>query len=1026
MKIKFKKQEFQTDAVKSIINVFKGQKYLRNNKGIADFIKEKNLLNHNYLDESIYDYDVSFSNPIITLKKEEILENIREIQKENGIQESSYLSQKLGVVDLDVEMETGTGKTYVYIKSIYELNKIYGLSKFIVIVPSVAIREGVKKSFEMTADHFMTEYGKKIRYYIYNSKRLNEIENFASSDSIQVMIINMQAFNSRSNDARKIYEKLDQFQSRRPIDVIAKTRPVLILDEPQKMGGEATQQSLKNFKPLFSINFSATHREKHNLIYVLDAVDAYNKKIVKKIEVKGFSVKNLRGLNGFLYLENIIISSNKPPQAKLFFEIDYITKSINRESRLLKEGDNLFEKSNKMEQYKNGYLITNIDPINDTITFLNGLQLKIGEAVGDLQDNDLRRIQIRETIKSHIEKEITHFKHGIKVLSLFFIDEVSKYRQYDKSDKEINGLYGDIFEQEYNNIVAEYFDNEKIDDEYMKYLQTIDSSNTHKGYFSIDKKNRMVDSKIKRGSDISDDESAYELILRNKEKLLSFEEPTRFIFSHSALREGWDNPNIFQICTLRNTKSSIQKHQEVGRGLRLCVNQQGERIDSDIFDLSIHDINKLTVIANESYEDFVNGLQNEISETLYNRELYLTPEYFTNKKISDNFGNEVRINSKQGLELYKYLFKNDYISDDNLLKDKFIEEYSSKSLAKIHGELEKYSDSIHQLIIRTNNNFDAKKMFKDGNKSRIVENKINDNFYKKEFQNLWSLINKKYIYKVDFDSNELINKSIKSINNNLSITNIMYTVTTSEQKEELDRVDIETSSSFEKSKTRTEIIRASSNESTIKYDLIGKISENTNLKRSSVFKIISKISEDKKKSFQENPEEFISKISILINAEKAALTVEHIKYDTIEGTYDSNIFFENKKRVDFLNAFKANKHIRDYVFTDGFSGRSKERIFAEDLDSSDDVCVYAKLPKSFYIPTPVGNYSPDWAITFHDKGIKHIYFIAETKGTMDTLQLSKIEEIKIECAKKLFESLSEKRLKYAMVDSYMTMLSILK
>lgn len=1013
MKLKFKKQNFQIDAVDSIIKVLTGQPHIGRTEYKADFNKKIDLFNKE---------EVGFSNPNIIIKDEEILNNIKNIQTEQGIKQDNYLSKSLGRFDLDVEMETGTGKTYVYIKSIFELNKIYGMSKFIVVVPSIAIREGVKKTFELTADHFLEQYGKKIRFFIYNSKRLNEIESFSSSDSIQVMIINIQAFNANGADARKIYEELDVFQSRRPIDVIAKNRPVLILDEPQKMGGEATQESLKKFNPLFSINFSATHRTKHNLVYVLDAVDAFNMKIVKKIEVKGFTVKNLRGLNGYVYLQNIIVSPNTAPRVKLEFEINFKTKSINRETRILELGDNLYKKSNEMEQYKNGYVITDIDPYNNTIQFLNGTSIAIGEAIGDLSERDIRRIQIRETIKSHLGKEQFLYHMGIKVLSLFFIDEVAKYRQYDEKNNEMNSIYGDIFEEEYAIAIREYVE---LDNEYSKYLKNIKGNETHKGYFSIDKNKRAVDSTIKRGSDISDDESAYDLILKDKERLLSLEEPTRFIFSHSALREGWDNPNVFQICTLRYTKSGIQKHQEVGRGLRLCVNQEGDRIDSDIGDMSIHDINKLTVIANDSYEDFVKGLQEEISENLYERNLFLTPDYFRYKKVIDADGNEVRISQKQANDLYKYLIRNDYINELDSLNDTYTNAARNNTLAELPEELSHFKKSIHDLILKTKDDVDLGDMYSNANRTKIVDNKLNDNFYKKEFQALWNIINRKYVYTVKFDSKELVKNSISSINSNLSVTNLIYTISTSEQKKVIDRVDVEQGNSFLNKETKTEVVKIDVSNG-IKYDLISKISALTDLKRTTVFNILNNIEKEKFNLFRENPEEFITKTSALINNEKASLTIEHIVYDEVEGSYDSSIFFESKKEVDFKNAFKSKKHIKEYVFTDGTSSKSVERLFAEELDSSTEVSVYAKLPKSFFIPTPVGRYSPDWAIAFYDNGIKHIYFIAETKGSMDSLQLRRVEEYKIQCAKTLFKKLESERLKYVKVDSYMELISILK
>lgn len=572
MKFNFKIQQYQTDAVEAVVNIFKGQGlhervgYIRDMGTLEDSDKQLSFLAEDTAeDDELLDLENSmgYKNEAVQLTDTELLKNIHEMQTANNIRLSPNLIKELGRCSLDIEMETGTGKTYVYIKTMFELNKRYGWSKFIVVVPSIAIREGVKKSFEITMDHFMEHYGKKARFFVYNSSNLNQLDNFSSSAGINVMIINTQAFaaslkeDGKSKDARIIYSKRDDFGSRRPIDVIKANRPIIILDEPQKMGGAVTQKALKNFNPLFSLNYSATHAKQHNLVYVLDALDAYNKRLVKKIEVKGFEVKNLRGTDKYLYLESIVLSNNKPPMARIELEVKY-KDHIKRETKILGVDDNLYYKSNEMEQYK-GYLISDIDPIRGTVTFTNGEILQTGEITGDISEKDMRRIQIRETILSHFEKEEKLYNMGIKTLSLFFIDEVAKYRQYDENGDEMLGEYGEMFEQEYTSILNDNLT--MFDTDYQKYLRNTCSEVTkvHRGYFSIDKKGRSVDSSVKRGSDISDDISAYDLILKNKERLLSFDEPTRFIFSHSALREGWDNPNVFQICTLKHSDSQTLK-----------------------------------------------------------------------------------------------------------------------------------------------------------------------------------------------------------------------------------------------------------------------------------------------------------------------------------------------------------------------------------------------------------------------------------------------------------------------------------
>lgn len=1039
MKFKFKIQDYQTDAVDSVVNCFSGQKFSNSisyRRDIGNFEKSEELTQLAIAEKEGYDVriqddeyidETGFRNENLSLSPSQLLENIKNVQQNNNLIISDSLKGDIGACSLDIEMETGTGKTYVYIKTMYELNKKYGWSKFIVIVPSIAIREGVKKSFEMTEDHFMENYGKKIRSFVYDSKNLNQLDSFSSDSGINVMIINMQAFNTILNDrgsnktARIIYSRRDEFGSRRPIDVIASNRPILILDEPQKMGGKSTQESLKNFNPLFTLNYSATHKKNNNLVYALDAVDAYNQKLVKKIEVKGFQIKNFRGTDKYLYLDSIVLSPNHPPKAKIELEIAY-NKSINRENRILSEGDNLYELSKNMEQYK-GYIISEINAIDGTVTFLNGEVINTGEVVGDVSEKDIRRVQIRETIKSHFEKEESLFNKGIKTLSLFFIDEVAKYRQYDEDGNELSGEYAKVFEEEYNSIVNEYIRLE--DTPYQRYLKNIYAEDTHKGYFSIDKKGRVVDSKVKRGSDFSDDISAYDLILKNKERLLSFDEPTRFIFSHSALREGWDNPNVFQICTLKQGSSTTMKRQEVGRGLRICVDKYGNRMDKDRLSGSlVHKINKLTVIASESYKDFVTDLQKELKDNLYERPRKASIEYFEGKSI--NLAGEIHKTTNQESKLiYQYMLKNDYVSMDEHEKvtEKYHSDLENDNLAPLPEKLLYMEEGVHQLIQSVFNEEILNSMFDDGSKTKTADNNLNENFYKKEFQTLWSYINHKYTYTVYFDSDELIEKSIKSIDDNLIVTRLLYTTSVSEQKDVLSAYDVKEGQSFDTVKSRTETIKYST-VSNIKYDLIGKIAEKTSLTRKTVVKILKGIRFDKFGMYKENPEEFISKVSKLIIEQKATMIVEHISYDKIDGKYDSSIF-TTEKNVEIEKAFRAKKHIQPYVFTDGLAENSVEKRFAKDLDGADEVCVYAKLPQGFSIPTPVGNYSPDWAIAFNEGSVKHIYFIAETKGSMESMNLRPIEQAKISCAKKLFNEISTDNVVYHEVDSYESLLDIM-
>lgn len=1035
MKFNFKIQQYQTDAVDAVVNVFNGQSFHDRNSYIRDLGKmnpSDYQMAWDLTQEEIELYDpandAGYKNEEVELSDEQLLSNIHTLQSQNNIKLSPALIKNLGRCSLDIEMETGTGKTYVYIKTMFELNKKYGWSKFIVVVPSIAIREGVKKFFEITSDHFMEHYGKKARFFIYNSSNLNQLDNFSSSNGISVMIINTQAFASslkkdgRSKEARIIYSKRDEFGSRRPIDVIKANRPIIILDEPQKMGGDITQKALKNFNPLFSLNYSATHAKQHNLIYVLDALDAFNKKLVKRIEVKGFEIKNLRGTDSYLYLEQIVLSSKKPPMAKIELEIKY-NKSINRETRILGVGDDIYFVSRKMEQYK-GYIVSEIDPLYGTVTFTNGEIIKTGDIVGDISEKDMRRIQIRETIISHFEKEEKLFNMGIKCLSLFFIDEVAKYRQYDQDGNEILGEYGQMFEQEYINILNEYI--RLSDTPYQKYLKSScsDVSAVHKGYFSIDKKTgRNIDSRLKRGSEFSDDISAYDLILKNKERLLSFEEPTRFIFSHSALREGWDNPNVFQICTLKHSDSNTAKRQEVGRGLRLCVNRNGNRMDVQSCGETVHDVNILTVVASESYKTFVVDLQSDIKTVLYDRPNVAASEYFKGKYVKvDDIPTLIDENTANAIEFY--LIQNGYVDMKRKVTEKYRSDVAMKTVKDLPEELKPMTEGIHTLIQSVYDDSILESMFTNGHEPKVKKNPLNENFFKREFQALWKEINHKYAYTVKFDSEELIRKAIAYIDQKLFVSELQYTTTVGRQKSEMNEYEIEGFTSFTGEKTRTQTFKHAQT-SKIKYDLIGKVADGAILTRKTVAAILQGIRTDKFFMFRNNPEEFISKVIRLINEQKATMIVEHITYDTIEGEYDSSIFTAEKNTQSFDKAFLAKKSIQDYVFTDGSADKSIEKKFAEDLDSAEEVCVYAKLPKTFRIPTPVGNYSPDWAIAFYEGKVKHIFFIAETKGTMKSLELRPIEQAKISCAKKLFNEISTSKVKYHDVDSYQSLLNIM-
>lgn len=1009
MKLQFKHQKFQADAAKAVVDVFAGQPYLT-----PTYMMDRGVTYQQSLTDDTDFTGWSNQKLVPELSDPVILEHIQKIQRTNQIAPSPKLE---GRFNLTIEMETGVGKTYTYIKTMYELNKHYGWSKFIVVVPSVAIREGVYKSFQMTQEHFAEEYGKKVRFFIYNSAQLTEIDRFASDNSINVMIINSQAFNAKGKDARRIYMKLDEFRSRRPIDIIAKTNPILIIDEPQSVEGKQTKERLKEFCPLFTLRYSATHKSDsiYNMIYRLDAMEAYNKRLVKKIAVKGITETGSTATDSYVYLESINLSK-KDPTATIQFDMKGAS-GIRKISRTVGIGYNLYDNSGHMEEYKNNFVVKHIDGRDDSLEFLNGIKLYAGDVIGKVDENQLRRIQIRETVLSHIQRERQLFYKGIKVLSLFFIDEVAKYKVYDAAGQPGNGIYAEMFEEEYTDII----ENLQLaigEDEYIKYLNSIKPSATHAGYFSVDKKGKMIDSKMARKETTSDDIDAYDLIMKNKELLLDRNpqrSPVRFIFSHSALREGWDNPNVFQICTLKQSGSDVRKRQEVGRGLRLCVNQDGERMDSGVLGSDVHNINVLTVIASESYDSFAKGLQSEMADAVANRPKAVTPELFMGRTITDAQGNTDVITDDVAREIYVGLRMEGYIDKQGTLTDKYYEDKANGEI-KLTDEVAGSAESVIGII---DSIYDAKAMQPENARSNNVELSVDeDKLAMPEFKALWSRINAKSVYVVDFDTDELVRKSIEALDRKLRVAKIYFKVESGAMEQIKSKAELESGASFvkEESGTYGATIHASNN---VKYDLVGKLVDETGLTRKAIIAILKGIQPSVFNQFKDNPEEFIIKAAALINDEKATAVIEHITYDVLDEHYGTDIFTAPTIKGKLgVNAMKANRHLYDHIVYDS----TNERDFATDLDTNKDVAVYVKLPDGFYISTPVGKYNPDWAIAFYEGTVKHIYFVAETKGSMSSMQLRLIEQSKIHCAREHFKAISGDNVVYDVVDSYKSLM----
>ena len=962
MKFQFKHQKFQADAASAICELFSGQ-----SKQSENFFLSR-------------DDEIKIgSNAPLELTDEQLLKNLRGVQSKNNLP----ISERLEGRNFSVEMETGVGKTYTYIKTMYEFNKNYGWSKFIIVVPSVAIREGVKKSFAMTEEHFAEEYGEKIRHFVYSSKNLSVIKSFVSDSKIWAMIVNVQAFNS-SNENRRMLQELDEFNSQIPIEVIAQINPIMIIDEPQSVEGKKARQKIPEFKPLITLRYSATHRNIFNLVYRLDALDAYQKRLVKKISVKGIEK---RGGNsaGYIFFEAVNLSK-KAPTATLTFKRKG-ANDIKKITRKISVGNNLYELSNGLDEYKNNFVVTEIDGAEYSIQFLNGTKLFVGQVIGDVDEAELRRIQIRETIQSHLERESELFGRGIKVLSLFFIDEVAKYRQYDENTP-LAGIYAKIFEEEYISAVQNF----QADTDYKNYLENISAQDTHAGYFSADKKNRAINSK-------EDDADAYNLIMRDKEKLLDLRTPVRFIFSHSALREGWDNPNVFQICTLKQSTSDVRRRQEVGRGMRLCVNQRGERMDEDKIGEDIHRINVLTVVANESYQTFAAGLQEEIAEAI-NRPKIFDREFFIGKKIGGQ-----KIDEKLSKKIYRALILQDYLDEDDHLTEKFFTDKANGTI-NFGAELEPARESLIKLL--SGDEYKITNARADNVAAKLDEQKLSD----KNFQTLWARISRKGFYTIDFDSEKFITTAAAELNKKLLAAESYFVI---------EGGTLNDDGVFNKNSSRTEKFQSAAIFPEI--NLVGKLVEATGLTRREVTKILRGLEPLIFEQLKINPEKFIPDAAKIINVAKAAQVAENINYTAIAAHFDIKIFHtaDIKGRLNH-NAIATAKNLYDYLIYDS----DVEKNFAAALETADEVSVYVKLPKSFYIPTPLGRYNPDWAIVMREGEIKNIYFVVETKGASDDLQLRGIEKIKIACARKYFDEIAGGKVKYHVAENYHTLSEIFR
>ena len=1035
MQIKYKHQRFQTEAARSIADAFIGQP---KSNGLSDHIIDQGKRKNGQQTMEGEGYTLAgFGNKNVVLTRDAICENVRAVQIEQGLKPVDSLQELQGVgMAFTIEMETGTGKTYTYIKTMYELNERYGWTKFVVVVPSIAIREGVLKSFESMQEHFAQEYnGKRMQYFIYNSKQLSKIDAFASDAGMHVMIINTQAFNSSFDEdsskdkmvkgkvkkaakvARIIFDKRDEFGSRRPIDVLSQCHPIMIIDEPQSVlgvdKGNKTRKGLALFKPLFTLLYSATHRQGdiYNMMFRLDAIDAYNQKLVKKIEVKGIKQIGSTATNGYVYLEKIIVSKGNP-QARISYDVKTAT-GTRQTSKVVGEQFDLYAQSDELNEYKNNFIVERIDGEEGTVRFVNGLVLHEGDAVGAVNEDYLRRIQIRETIRTHLERERQLFGQKIKVLSLFFIDHVDSYRLYEGS--ETKGKFAKMFEEEYVNVLAELKPT-FTDEAYLRYLSDPRNAadKVHQGYFSMDKRGKMVESKNKEGEN---EERAFDLIMKDKERLLSLKEPVRFIFSHSALKEGWDNPNVFQICTLKNSDNETKKRQEVGRGMRLCVNQNGERQDADVLGDHVFDTNILTVIASESYDDFAKKIQTEMAEACSDRPIVITPNLFEYKAYTKADGTSGRFDLAQARAIYNTLIRQDYVDNEGALTVKYHE-------AKRNGMLDfaQVNDLKDGIIAALDTVFNPSSVKPEDARKPKVAKFQQENFDKKEFQNLWKRINQRTYYQVNFDTSDLVKKSIKALDDNLKVTEIRIVVEGGSLESVRDKESLEAGVAMTQGKTRTIHVTEAVGRG-VTYDLIGKLVTATGLTRKTIVEILKGIQPTTFQLFKLNPEEFIIKAGLIINDCKALAVIQCIKYEKLNDKFSTDIFTENMLRGKLgFNAIESTKSLYDLVVLDSMG---TEKNFAESLEHEDDVVVYTKLPNSFYINTPMGKYNPDWAVAFREGSVKHVYFVAESKGNdLQGSQLRGSEESKIECARRHFKAISDNGYIYDVAKDYKSLYDI--
>lgn len=978
MKIQFENNlDYQNYAISSIVNIFEGQEICQSNftvTGISD-----NLLT--------YQNDLGIGNRL-ELLDDEILSNVQNIQLKNGLAQTQSVKE-IKSMDFSVEMETGTGKTYVYLKTIFEMNKKFGFTKFIIVVPSIAIKEGTNKTLEITNEHFKGLFDNvNYDYFVYDSSNLEQVRDFATSSDIRIMIINIDAFKksftdpTKDNKANLIHRTNDRLNGMKPIDFIASTNPIVIIDEPQSVDStDKSKEAIATLNPLCKLRYSATHTQKYNLMYKLDSIDAYEQKLVKQIEVANVRTTDNQNQAYIKFLK----VTKKPITATI--EIDVSEKGVTkRVSKTIKDGTDLYDLT-KRDVYSD-FIVNDIwvEDKNEYIQFSNGKVLRLGESIGDVDEDTIKRLQIRKTIEEHLDKEMKLNLIGIKVLSLFFIDRVANYRFYDEEGNALKGKYALMFEEEYERII-------KLP-KYQSLFEKHNHINTpvekiHDGYFSQDKKGHFKDSNESASGELKsnvDDEDTFNRIMKNKEKLLSFEDNLRFIFSHSALKEGWDNPNVFQICTLKEgTKSEIRRRQEIGRGLRICVNQDGQRVYG-------FDVNTLTVMANETYEDFAIGLQKEIEKESDIKFGVIEKHEFANLTIRNEIGEIEFLGAKLSEKLFEYLNEKDYIDSKGKVQDSLRKDLRDVTFS-VPLEFGAAKTQIVNVIKKIAGNLNIKNA-----DDKVVVKVRKQVLLSEEFKDLWNRIKFQTTYRVDFNEDDLVKECAKNIQYEVSVNKIKYLYSKAKNKITKVGVEVDEETLIKDKYIDSEIIDYKL------PDIVTYIQNETNLTRRNIVDIL--IKSEKLNDFKNNPQKFIDKVIEIIKKTMNSFIVDGIKYQKLgDEYYYAQESFLNEELTGYLkkNMYenKNDKSPFEYTVYDS----DIEMKFAEEFDKNPDVKLFTKLPNWFKINTPLGTYNPDWAVLIEKDSSEKLYFVVESKGADLGLDIKTTESSKIKCGKKHFEAL---------------------